>query len=311
MVEIFPGYGNPRELRVSGRAFEGRPPSWNRLGSSAFGLLRAAGTLMHLLRDSEEGETVFLRAGEAEAEAVTGRGGYFSCVLPAASGASWSGAVKVTARRYGGDEFRGVVYVPDPRSRTALVSDIDDTVKMTGVADKGKVVRDALTGSASTDRPVPGMAHIYTKFARIGLKGERPVCYLSATPDALSARTAGFLSINGFPPGPLLLMRLDLPDDAVRVSPGMVYDHKITAIQNLLAVWPEKGFVFLGDDGQDDPAIYSCIAAQYPRRVRGIYLRRTGPRDPAREKEYPGCVFFSTADELGRDLSRKGILLDE
>lgn len=310
MIEIFPGYGNPRLLHVSGKAHETPGGTWWGLGSAVSGISKSLSSLAHPFRDAERGELVTLQAGAVRTKARTGDGGYFDAVLPAAPGAPWEGAVGVKAVSIENEEFHGTAYVPSRDSKTGLISDIDNTVKMTSVADTRAFVKDALRGDETTDRPVPGMAQLYAKFAQSGTERSRAVCYVSASPDALAARIAGFLSINQFPPGPLMLPKLGLPGDARTPSPQLVYDHKITAIQDILAAWPEKKFVLFGDSGQEDPEIYRCIAAQYPSRVRGIYIRRAGEKDPAKEKECQGCVFFDSAEEAEKDLVRKGIISD-
>ena len=306
LIEIFPGYGNPRTLWMSGRVYEApRGSSWG-FGSAASGIAKPFGALERLFRGAAEGEVVSIRAGAVRAHARTG-GGHFEAVLQAAPGAPWGGAVRVTAVSSANEEFNGTAYVPSPGSKTGLISAIDDTLTMPPLADARAAVKDAPGGDGSPDRPVPGMALLYARFAGGVAKKSRPVCYIAASPDALSARIAGFLSINRFPPGPLMLMRPEQSGPAPAPSPQRVYDHTLTAIQNILAAWPEKKFVLFGG-GQEDPDIYRCIAVQYRTRIRGVYLRRNGEKDPAREKAYPGFVFFDTAEEAGKDLARKGII---
>lgn len=295
IVEIFPGYGNPRTLWVSGRVCEAPRGGWWGLGA-----------LANIFPGSVEGGDVTLRAGAVRAKARAGGGGYFSSSLQAAPGMPWAGAVKVSAVSAGNEEFHGTAYVPSPTSRTGLISGIEETI-MTTPAAPG----DASGGDGPAGRPVPGMAELYTRFAAWGTKRARPVCYVSAFPDPLTAGTAGFLSINRFPPGPLMLMRPGEPGAGAAPVPLRVYDHTLTAIQNALAAWPEKKFVLFGCAGGDDPEIYRCIAVQYRTRIRGVYLRRSGGRDPERERGYPGFVFFDAAEEVAKDLARKGIIAEK
>ncbi|MEI6634584.1 MAG: App1 family protein [Chlamydiota bacterium] len=309
LIEIFPGYGNPQTLWVSGRVYEApHGSSWS-FGSAASGIANPFGALERLFRGSAGEEVVSIRAGAVRAHARTG-GGYFDAVLRAAPGAPWGGAVRVTAVSSANEEFDGTAYVPSPDSNTELITAIDDTLTMAAPADARAAVKDAPEGDGQPDRPVPGMAQLYARFAGGAAKKSRPVCYIAASPDTLSARIAGFLSINRFPPGPLMLMRPEQPGTAPAPSPQRVYDHTLTAIQNILAAWPEKKFVLFGGGGKEDPDIYRCIAEQYRTRIRGVYLRRSGDKDPAREKAYPGFVFFDTAEEAEKDLARKGIISD-
>lgn len=297
-VELFPGYGTPRTLRVSGRICEAPGGGAWGLGSFAAGVAKP---FTALLGGSAGGETVTVRAGAVSAKAVTGPGGSFSVALPAAPGAPWAGQVRVTAVSGAGEEFEGAAYVPSPSSKIGLISSIDDTILMGSLGG-------AAGGDGAAAPPVPGMAELYARFAAGSGKRSRPVCYVAALPEAAGARAVGFLSVNRFPPGPVLLMKPERPGGAPAPAAARAMDHALASIQELLSAWPEKKFVLFGAAGQDDPDICRCIAARYRARIRGVYLRRNGPRDPARERAYPGFVFFDAAEEAAKDLARKGII---
>lgn len=300
LVELFPGYGTPRTLHVSGRVCEAPGGGGWSLGALAAG---AAKPFTTLLGRSAGGETVAVRAGAVSAKAAAGPGGSFSVELPAAPDAPWEGQVKVTAVSSAGEEFEGAAYVPSPSSRTGVISSIDGTILMGALGGPEG-------GDGAAAPPVPGMAELYARLASGTGKRSRPVCYVAAIPESAGARAVGFLSVNRFPPGPVLLMKPEPPGGAQAPAAARALDHALASIQDLLAAWPEKKFVLFGAAGRDDPDVYRCIVARYRARIRGVYLRRNGPRDPARERGYPGFVFFDTAEEAAKDLARKGLISD-
>ena len=130
--------------------------------------------------------------------------------LHADPGAPWKGTVEVKVIIPRGKEhFSGWVYVPNPVSKLGIISDFDDTIKITHVHHTREMIDDALMGDAATDEPVPGMAYLYREIVKGGRRVKRPVFYVTASPDALAPRIVNFLSLNGFPPGSLNLIRLD------------------------------------------------------------------------------------------------------
>jgi hypothetical protein len=300
LVELFPGYGNPNTLVISGRVFDApRATRWG-AGLAASRLAKPLGALVHLVRRGPGDRPVVVRAGGVAAEARPGPGGSFRVELPAAAGVQWSGEVKVTAVSGAGEACEGAAYVPNPAAKTGVISTFEETI----APGEGRGRYDGAAAPA-----VPGMPGLYARLAADEERRLRPVCYVAARAGAAGAPTVGFLSVHRFPPGPLLLMKPG-PPGAAPPPAAAVYDHLLSSIQDLLAAWPEKKFVLFGAAGREDPDIFRCIAARYRARIRGVYLRRGGPRDAAREGAYPGFFFFDTAEEAANDLARKGLLRD-
>ncbi|MDD5557383.1 MAG: App1 family protein [bacterium] len=297
-VAVMPSYGTPEVLHVRGLVYEDQAGDRRAIGRLPFARLRKAiSSALPFLRDTESEERILLRADGVEAEVVSGRRGRIEIAMPAPAGRPWRGTVRVRAFHGGAEVGVGTVYVPDPRATIGLISDIDDTIKQTGIGDRGKVVRDFLLGDATTDRPVRGMANLLIRFVRADPDVERPVFYVSASPEPLMERIGDFLRLNGFPPGPLVLLRLGPQEGASFLRGDSVFRHKTAAIRDILDAYPGMRFLLLGDASQDDARIYSAVASEYPSRVRGIYIRRAGTEETD-EGDFPACVFFDSPEEL-------------
>jgi phosphatidate phosphatase APP1 len=76
-----------------------------------------------------------------------------------------------------------------------VISDIDDTIKITQVHDRKATLRNTFL---EPFRPVPGMADLYNSWAQ---KTGAQFCYVSASPWQLYSPLADFIRSNGFPAG--------------------------------------------------------------------------------------------------------------
>lgn len=171
-------------------------------------------------------------------------------------------------------QYVGKVHLVPPHGVT-IVSDIDDTIKITNVVHKKAMLRNTFMKDF---QPVPGMAQVYQKWytqwdnCRLHLLSSSP--YQLFEELDLLRRTAGF------PPATYTL-KLIRPKSAVQALRTMLEDpqeFKRNALTRLFENYPQRTFVLVGDTGERDPDVYAAMARAYPQRVRGIFLRHV-PRD--------------------------------
>lgn len=157
-----------------------------------------------------------------------------------------------------------------PSQGWSVVTDIDDTIKHSQVLDRRELLLNTFTRPF---RAVLGMAQCYSDFA---LRDDATrFHYVSTSPLQLHPALAGFLVESGFPEGSIHLReatrwRTLVADDETSVQ------HKREAIENLLATFPQRRFILIGDSGENDPAIYADIARRHPGRIALIAIRRIG-----------------------------------
>jgi hypothetical protein len=164
-----------------------------------------------------------------------------------------------------GRVFPGSVFAL-PENGLLVVSDIDDTIKVTEVGDNRTVLRNTFLRSFA---PVPGIAALYSELAR------QPGChfaYVSASPWQLFPPLSEFVQRNGFPEGTFhlrefrwtrrSLLDLKVPDE-----------HKQARIQELLDFFPKRKFLLIGDSGEHDPEIYGAFARQRRSQIAMILIR--------------------------------------
>ena len=151
-------------------------------------------------------------------------------------------------------------------SGLSVISDIDDTIKETQVSDRKAMLANTF---CRVFRPVLGMAEVYQELARQGTAFH----YVSGSPWQLYSPLAEFLRVRGFPAGSMHL-KLFRMTDATALNLVLSQEAtKLDAIEPILAAFPKRRFVLVGDSGEEDPEIYGKIARKHPDQVVAILIR--------------------------------------
>lgn len=165
----------------------------------------------------------------------------------------------------------------------SVVSDIDDTVKVTHVpAGKRTVLRNTFLKEF---RAADGMRERYMRWvADAGDAADICFHYVSGSPWQLYAPLTHFLfEQEGFPAGTVHMknLRKNLLDrgaltDIVAFAVGgdlATLDQKVRQITNLMIHLPRRKFILVGDSGEKDPEVYRAIRRLFPEQVMQIYIR--------------------------------------
>lgn len=156
--------------------------------------------------------------------------------------------------------------LPVPPHGLSVVSDIDDTIKHSQVADRRELL---LNTFARPFAAVPGMAERYRALATE--PGTR-FHYVSSSPVQLYPALADFLAEAGFPEGSVHLREMTAWHSLLTGGPDS-QTHKRGAIGRLLRDFPNRLFLLVGDSGEHDPEIYADLARSHPGRIVGIVIR--------------------------------------
>jgi phosphatidate phosphatase APP1 len=164
------------------------------------------------------------------------------------------------------------VLTPPPEAQFGIISDLDDTVVRTDVANVLRMTRELLLGNARTRLPFPGVAAFYRALHRgAGGASLNPIFYVSSSPWNLYDLLIDFLEHRGIPVGPLMLRDWGVSEH--EILPRGHGAHKRGAIRQILDTYPDLPFILIGDSGQEDPEIYREVVRDYPRRILAIYIR--------------------------------------
>jgi Phosphatidate phosphatase APP1, catalytic domain len=189
------------------------------------------------------------------------------------------GWLKVRARTTDGNGAGdGRILFLEPEG-LSVVSDIDDTIKVTHVpAGKKTVLRNTFL-KAFTE--AEGMRDRYAKFAE---EGNVSFHYVSGSPWQLFGLLESFLvGEKNFPAGTfhMKMVGKNILDPAgldsiikfVRGGDLATLDQKVRQITNLMMNLPGRKFILVGDSGEKDPEVFRAMKTLFPDRVREIYIR--------------------------------------
>ncbi|MBW2459952.1 MAG: DUF2183 domain-containing protein, partial [Deltaproteobacteria bacterium] len=128
-------------------------------------------------------------------------GGHFygTMAIPVAEANRLAAQGKLTLEVIGGNRSVAPVSLVGARG-VSVISDIDDTIKITEVTDKHALVRNTFTRPFAA---APGMADLYRRWARDGVTFH----YVSSSPWQLFEPLRRFMSGSGFPLASVQLKR--------------------------------------------------------------------------------------------------------
>ena len=297
-VHAYRGYGTAQEVYLMGRVF--RQP--------LIGAGLPEGTLRRQLADVARrfarfglhDATIIARLGSAETTVRTDPDGYFHVLLHLSEhpepGRLWHDVELVATWKDREVHETGHVYIPPPEARFVVISDIDDTVMLTGVANKAKMMWRLFVQGAESRVAFPGVAALYRALhGGVGGNEHNPMLFVSRGPWSIYEVLERFFRLHRIPVGPILFLR-EWGLTLQRPLPRRAEDHKRDLILAMLRRYDELPFLLIGDSGQHDPETYARIVEEHPGRVLAVYIRNVGPGE-AREGEI---------DELARRTTEAG-----
>ncbi|CAF0888677.1 unnamed protein product, partial [Didymodactylos carnosus] len=176
--------------------------------------------------------------------------------------------ISYTAIGDNGDSQEGVIRLIE-RNGLSIISDIDDTIKISEVLDKIRLIANTFIHPF---KPVLGMADLYQQWKT------RYNCsfhYLSAMPDQLYILTQEFINNNNFPNGSFHMRHFHWASKSIFnfVHSQSTFNHKLTYLRYFLSNTLRQ-FILVGDSGEKDPEVYGVITREYPERIRAIFIRQ-------------------------------------
>jgi phosphatidate phosphatase APP1 len=150
-----------------------------------------------------------------------------------------------------------------------VISDIDDTMKITGVGNRRSLLANTFLKPFAT---VPGMSLLFRRWAE--QDPNTVFFYVSASPWQLYKDLADFFGAQGFPMGLFSLKRFRWKDRSFFDLFQAPETYKVPVIESILQRFPGREFILVGDVTERDPEIYAKLARQNPQQIKHIYIRR-------------------------------------
>ena len=263
------------------------------------------------LVDHERGKKVFIRIGTNEFfVGKSGADGGFTTEITFTNAGDTSFVAVLSPRDK--REFRGSIF-PLEAEGLSVISDIDDTIKITEVRDRKATLRNTFYREFEA---VPGMAQFY------GTATNEPNIsfhYISASPWQLYEPLASLVTSNGFPAGTFELKEFRWKGRSFLSLFGNPEKYKPGVIEPLLKQFPKRTFILIGDSGERDPEIYAALARKFPEQIIRIYIRdvtseeTNSPRYQKAFREVPSTKWqiFREPTELQLPLTLPAPRLDQ
>ena len=281
IIHAYFGHGTMRQVVFKGRVLE----------DEGFILSEDADTnwenLTNLYKrfesDEVPGARLRVRFGNVEQEVTADGEGYFSLTVDLNNHSDtrlWQDVDLELLEPLvaGGRSVRaaGQIMIPPATAKFGVISDIDDTVIVSNVINKVKMLLTVALLNERTRMPFKGVASFYRALQE-GASGSEnnPIFYVSKSPWNLYTLLVEFFEIHGVPRGPLCLR------DFGTNKPSPEENHKMSRIESILNTYPGLPFILVGDSGEQDPEIYHDVVKAFPNRIRAIYIRSVNP-DPSR-----------------------------
>ena len=278
----YAGYRNDKLLRLRGRIVRYRKPL-----DAGQGTLTRLRAMMEIYNSHEiAGVRVALQAYGHQVETLSDGEGYFTFELPIdiplPASTDWEQVMLSTpATEAQQAQIPVPILAPGTDNHWGIISDIDDTVVETGATDFVKNWRRVLVDRPQDRLAVPGASTLYKMIARDHVSPVRPFFYVSSSPWNLYGFITEFMELNSIPHGPMFLKDYGIDDNQfIRPSHG---EHKLKAIETVLAFYPRLRFLLIGDNGQHDVTVYAKAVEDFGTRVAAVFIRdvdgscRSGP----------------------------------
>lgn len=260
-----------------------------------------------MLRSWLASSTVSIETESASCSAVV-QNGEFSGTIRPASISSFSISVKHEGQQLHFERFS----FSEP-IETVIVSDVDDTILVTEVTSRLKMVYNSLLKSSKNREPVSGTPELYKALASGTATLRNPhFFYLSSSPAFLSRSLKSFLQANGFPQGTLILKK--------SLTGGSHQQHKLGWLQTIAGRFPQMAMLLFGDSGEKDPQIYAEFAANLakPGLIKAVvihlvsndeeHLKKLNEHAASFKKLGVPFITWSDPEELCRELEKIGLL---
>jgi len=162
-------------------------------------------------------------------------------------------------------KFNGKVFFPT-LDGVSVISDIDDTVKISQVLNKKKLLENTFY---KPFKIVPGMEKVYTTWQEKGASFH----YVSSSPWQLYPVMQTFFTKSGLPEGSFHLKTFRIKDESFLDLFASPMESKVPTIAGIINKYPKQTFILVGDSGEKDPEVYAEIFKRHASQIKHIFIR--------------------------------------
>lgn len=148
----------------------------------------------------------------------------------------------------------------------SMISDIDDTVKHSGIGSGAKEIFRNIFIRDLGDLTIDGVKEWYSKMADLGVK----IHYVSNSPWQLYPLLVSFFAGAGLPQGSFHLKQYSGMLQGI-FEP--VAERKKGTLERIMQDFPKRRFILVGDSGEADLELYTELLLSNPGRILGVFIR--------------------------------------
>lgn len=163
-----------------------------------------------------------------------------------------------------------------PSTGFSVISDIDDTIKISNVLDKKELIKNTFV---EPYQKTEGFPEYYKKLESQGAFFH----YVSASPWQLYPSLKPFMS-EFYPKGTVSLRNFRVKDSSLLDFLKPSTEYKINAITGIINRYPKHNFLLIGDSGEHDPEVYAEIYRKFPSNIKLIQIRKVEGSDLTDER---------------------------
>jgi len=172
----------------------------------------------------------------------------------------------------GTTEYAGEVRLVEPAG-LSVISDIDDTVKISNVTDHKRLLEYAFLLDFEA---APGMSGLYRDWMTDNVSFH----FVSSSPWQLYEPLTEFLDRDKFPWATLSLKAVRFRDETLFDLFKKGTETKPAIIERILTEYPGRDFILVGDSGEQDPEVYAGLLRKFPDQIRRAYIRNVTQEAP-------------------------------
>ncbi|KAI8985542.1 hypothetical protein BD414DRAFT_529339 [Trametes punicea] len=187
------------------------------------------------------------------------------------------------------------ISIPLTHSSVRVISDIDDTIKHSGILGGARAVFHNVFVKDLRDSVIRGMGDWYQKMWQRGVRFH----YVSNGPFELLPVLNEFLQISRLPPGSIRLRSYGGRSlfNGLLSAPAM---RKRAGVLDVLNHFPDARFFLVGDSGEQDLELYAEVARERPNQILAFFIRDASAGADARQLDDPtGVEAFREGEGVG------------
>ena len=165
-----------------------------------------------------------------------------------------------------------------------VISDVDDTVLVTEVTNRFKMLVKTFFRKPEQRGVVAGTPQVYEALVRGPASDSRGLLvFVSASPMYLAPQLEAFFKHQKFPAATLILREFGVKEKWEDKDEELG-DYKMKKITELMTRQASVPVILLGDSGERDPEIYTKIVAAFSGRVKCVVIRNVSGQDEFHER---------------------------